>query len=164
MLLVDADVPKPKVSTVFGLKQEPGLMEALLDEHIDVESLVLTTQLRGLSILPAGQTVDGATELLASARMSQIAANLISRDPRRIVVLDSPPLLVSSEAHALAKVAGQILVVVCAGKTPRQAVQAALGHLDPNKSIGLVLNQARVGPTEGYYGYGSYSSDGEPKA
>lgn len=164
LLLVDADVPKPKVSSVFALRGERGLMDALVEDRVDVESLVLPTEIRGLSILPAGQASEGATELLASARMTHIAASLTRSNPRRIVLLDAPPLLVSSEAHALAKVAGQIVFVVRAGQTPRHAVLAALGHLDEQKSVGLVLNQAQIGATEGYYGYGAYGAKGDESA
>src|ERR1043165_7009541 len=70
VVLADADIPKPHVSRIFGVEREKGLLEALTDPAVDVESLVLPTDVGGLSILPAGTPHEGATELLASARMA----------------------------------------------------------------------------------------------
>jgi protein-tyrosine kinase len=157
VVLVDADLPKPHVSRIFGVDQEPGLTEALSDVSVDVESLLLPTDIGSLSILPAGKQHDNATELLASARMAAIVSRLLTRNPHRIVVFDSPPLLVASESRALAAVAGQIVLVVRSGTTPREAVLDALDDLGEGKNIALVLNQGRIA-VGGYYGYDGQGS------
>jgi protein-tyrosine kinase len=156
VVLVDADVAKPHVSRIFGVDRELGLLDALVDESLDIETLVIPTDVRGLAILPAGMVREGATELLSSSRMTELVTRLIMRNPRRIALFDTSPLLVSSESRALAGVVGQILLIVRAGKTPRQAVKEALTGLVSEKSIGLVLNQGRRGLTGGLYGYGTY--------
>jgi Mrp family chromosome partitioning ATPase len=92
--------------------------------------------------------------------MAAIVQRLISRNPRRIVLFDTSPLLVSSESRALASVAGQTVLVVRSGKTPQQAVLDALKELGEGKEISLVLNQGRVGPGGGYHGYGEYGGYG----
>ncbi len=74
VLLVDADAPRAHISEVLGIRGERGLLDALSDESLDVESLIVETDVRGLEILPAGKFVENATELFASARMDQIAA------------------------------------------------------------------------------------------
>ena len=117
--------------------------------------------MRGLSILPAGRRADTATELIASARMERVIASILSRDPSRIVVFDSPPLLLTTESRALAGVAGQIVVVVRAESTVHKAVVDALRYLGDGKPVGLVLNQCRSNPTHGYYGYGEYGESAE---
>lgn len=162
VVLVDADLPKPHVSRIFGVDKEPGLLEALSDANADVESLLLPTDMGSLSILPAGQPAETATEMLASVRMQAVVARLLSRNPKRVLLFDSPPLLVSSESRALAAMAGQIVLVVRSGKTPRQAVLDAVDELGDDKDVSLVLNQGQVGHN-GYqdYGYGSYGSDAE---
>lgn len=154
VVLVDADVAKPHISRIFGVDQEPGLLDALADPTLDIESLVLPTDVKGLSILPAGKPRDNATELVASALMKSVSRRLIARHPQRIVLMDSSPLLVSSESRALAMVAGQVALVVRSGRTPRQAVLDAIGHLGEGRSVGLVLNQGRASFSEGLYGYG----------
>jgi exopolysaccharide/PEP-CTERM locus tyrosine autokinase len=146
VVLVDADLPKPHVSRIFGVDEEPGLLDAL------------PTDMGSLSILPAGKPHESATELLASARMSALVARLLSRNPHRILLFDSPPLLVSSESRALASMAGQIVLVVRSGATPRQAVLDALEQLGERTGVALVLNQGRVG-LGGYHNYGSYGDD-----
>jgi protein-tyrosine kinase len=151
-LLVDADSLKPQISRLLGAAESPGLLDVLQNEHLDVESLILPTDVAGLSLLPAGRHSEQVTELLASERMRALLTRLAQRDRRRIVLLDSPPLL-TTESRALAAVAGQIVLVVRSGHTTQQAVLDALSYLEC-RSVALVLNQnMSVAPT-GYYGYG----------
>jgi exopolysaccharide/PEP-CTERM locus tyrosine autokinase len=164
VLLVDADTPKPHVSQIFDLLGRPGLMDALVDETRNIESLVVPTNIRGLSLLPAGTPVEGTAELINSDRMRQLIMNLISNNPRRIVILDSPPLLITSESRALAKIAGQILLVVRAGHTPQHAVRDAIALFGEQQAGGIVLNQGHAGFTENYYGYGAYGSERDDSA
>jgi len=160
VVLVDGDVAKPHISKLFGIEAEPGLLDVLRDPQLDIEQCILRTNVQGLYVLPSGKPSENATELLASARMEDIARRLGERDPQRIVLCDSPPLLLTTESQALAQAAGQIVVVVRAGETPHQAVLDALSHLVETKSIGLVLNQSRSEASGGYYyGYGIYGDN-----
>ncbi len=160
VLLVDADAPRARVSDVLGLRKARGLLDALADESLDVESLVTRTDVRGLDVLPAGRFIDNTTELFASERMGQIATRLASRNPRRLIILDSAPLLASSEARALTRLPGQVVLVARAGTTPRQAVVDAIAHLDKQKLQGVIVNQVPVRKIgSGYYEYGSYGSE-----
>lgn len=160
VLMVDCDVAKRHISEIVGMRAQAGLLDALVDESVDIESLVAPTNLHGLSILPAGTHVEDTAELLSSNRMRQIITSLCSRVPRRILVLDSPPLLITNEGRALVKIAGQIVLVVRAGHTPRQAVQDAIGLFDEQQAGGFILNQVPASQKEGYYGYGSYGAYG----
>ena len=160
VLMMDCDVSKRHVSEIVGIREKAGLLDALVDESVDIESLVMPTNLHGLSILPAGRRADGTAELLSSNRMRQIISSLCARVPRRILLLDSPPLLITNEGQALAKIAGQIVLVVRAGHTPRQAVQDAIGLFDAQRAGGLILNEVPVSEKDGYYGYGSYGTYG----
>lgn len=156
VLLVDADIPKPHITRIFGLQVERGLLDLLVDSSLHAESLILRTDVPGLSILPAGTQVANATELLASERMQHVVAQLGASRTRRIVLFDSPPLLLSTESCALMSVVGQIVLVVRAEFTARNAVQAAIDVIDEGKPVSLILNQSEVAPAAGYYGYGTY--------
>jgi protein-tyrosine kinase len=160
VLLIDADVAKRHVTQIFGLDSRPGLLDALADERREVASVIVPTTTRGLSILPAGSRVPNTAELLSSNRMGKILKSLCARDPRRILLLDSAPLLVANEGRALVKLVGQVALVVRAGRTPRQAVQAAVGLFDLNQAGGVVLNEVPGDSPGEYYGYGSYGTDG----
>ncbi len=153
VVLVDADVAKAHLSRIFGIQSDMGLMDLLRDEHLDAESLIMPTDVPGLSLLPAGKGSEAATEMLASARMETIASQISARNPNRIVLFDSAPLLVTSEAMAMASVVGQIVMVVRAGVTPQSAVLDAIELLGEGKSIGLVLNQTDEQVRAGYYQY-----------
>jgi protein-tyrosine kinase len=92
--------------------------------------------------------------------MAAITARLLARNPNRVVLFDSPPLLVSSESRALSSVMGQVVLVVRNGATPRDAVLETIDSLGEGKDISLVLNQGRVRDGGYYYGfdYGSEQS------
>jgi exopolysaccharide/PEP-CTERM locus tyrosine autokinase len=163
VLLVDCDVVKGHISDIFGLRDDAGLMDALVDESLDIESLIVGTNQRGLSLLPSGTRTEGTTELLSSNRMREIIASLCNRVQRRLVLLDSPPLLITNEGRALTKLAGQVVLVVRAGHTPRQAVVDAINLFEPQQAGGIILNEVKMARSEGYgyYGYGSYGTDGD---
>jgi protein-tyrosine kinase len=154
VLLVDADVAKPHISRIFGVENEPGLLDVLRDPASNVEAMILPTDVPGLSILPSGRRSETATELLASHRMEETVSYLASSDPSRIVLIDSPPLLLTSESRVLAHCVGQVVIVVRADSTPQQAVLDAIDHLDEGKAVSLVLNQSKTSNPGYYYGFG----------
>ncbi len=158
VLLVDGDTARARITEVLGLRQQPGLLDALADEAIDIESLVTRTDVAGLEVLPAGRPAEGSTELIASVRMAQVAVRLTAQNPRRLVLIDSGPLLASSDARALMRTPGQMVLVVRAGATPRQALNDALAQVDKQKLRGLIVNQVRETSREDYYGYPYYGS------
>lgn len=161
VLLVDADIASPKLSSLLGGESESGLFDALADHSLDVESLIVDTSVPGLSFLPAGTTRDGSSELLASSRMAELTATLVRNDPRRLIVLDSPPMLLTTESRELARVAGQIVLVVHAGTTPQESVRETVALIPDGKHVGAVLNQ--VDPSSAdvtLYGYGRYGAYG----
>jgi protein-tyrosine kinase len=153
VLLVDADFPKAHIGRVLGVHEEPGLLDAVIDPSCDIESLIVGTNVKGLHILPGGRFSAGAAELVASARMGEITARLVARNPRRLVLFDSSPILVSSEARALNQLPGQIILVARSGMTPRRALQDAIAQLDNKKLQGLVLNNAHAKTHSHYYRY-----------
>ena len=158
VVLVDGDSSKPHLSRLLGAEGAAGLMDLLRDSTREFDSIVMPTDVPNLSFLPAGTRHRDAVELLASSAMETLCDSAARSDPKRMIVFDSPPLLLTSEAPALAAQMSQIVVVVKANKTPQRALLMALAQLDPTKAIGLLLNQAGKGTDEGkysghYYGY-----------
>ena len=152
VMLVDADVARPSVPRVLGLPEGPGLLD-LLDGSSDMSSALLKTNIDKLTILPSGTPHPRATEMLASDAMRQLLADMAKRYPDRIIIFDSPPLLLTTEARALATNMGQIVLVVQAGKTLQTQVEHALTTIESCPVKMLVLNQARA-DAQGAYGYG----------
>lgn len=156
VVLVDADIAKPHISRMLGVVQEPGLMDLLQDHSVDIGDVLLQTDMPSLKIIPAGERHRQAAELLASQRMEAIVEELATRYSDRIVLFDSPPILQTSEAQALAARVGQVLLVVQAGQTPQRAVLSAL-ELMAEQDVKMVLNKCRLPESSpyytGYYGY-----------
>lgn len=157
VLLVDADFAKPAVLSTLGLQGGRGLMDALADPASDIETMIIATDLPGLSVLPAGRHHNDATELLASQRMQGIVADL-GRVRNRVVIFDSPPALASSAASVLALHVGQVVMVVNADVTHEGQLKDALSLLSGCPSIQLLLNRVSFAPGGrrfgAYYGYG----------
>jgi exopolysaccharide/PEP-CTERM locus tyrosine autokinase len=143
VLLVDADVARPSVLRTLGLPPQRGLMDLLTDDTVDMTDVMLRTNVDTLSILPAGTSTARATELLASSSMSNLLNEIANRYPDRIVIFDSPPLLLTSEARELASHMGQIVVVVEAQTTTQHAVKEALNQLEGFKNVNLIYNKTR---------------------
>ena len=155
VLLVDADVAKAHITTLFGAEDQPGLLDLLEEDlKLKLNDAILETDIKGLSVMTAGLMRTHSTELLASERMESLIRALSAQDPNRIVLFDSSPLLATSEARELTSLVGQVVLVVAAELTPQQAVVAALAVVDQGKPVNLVLNQARHSSSNGYYGYG----------
>ncbi len=153
VLLVDADVAKPSLHRYLGIAAERGLIDYLTDPHGQLSDYLLKTNIPKLTLLPAGSTHQYASELLASGRMRGLAGELRDRYPDRVVIFDSPPILLTNESRVLAGLAGQILMVVEAERTLQQTVKEALAAIeDEHKVIGLVLNKNRRPSGGGYYG------------
>ncbi len=160
VLLVDADVAKPQVLSTLGLPNSAGLIDAIADPSLDVERLIIKTDIPKLSVLPAGTTTKYDTELLSSARAAAIIAGLASANERRIVIIDSAPALAASPAAVLAHRVGRILMIVRADRTRESDLQDAIALLDGCNDISLLLNGASFFGTNKTYGsyYGSDQS------
>ncbi len=153
VVLVDADIPKSHITKLLGIDKLPGLVDTLQDSSRDIESCILPTSIRGLSVLPAGARAENATELLASNRMREIMGRMSEQYPHRIVLFDSPPLLLTTESQVLIHLVGQAAMVVRAGVTPQRAVLEALSQIGEGRYVGLILNQSAGGTLDSYYYY-----------
>lgn len=153
VLLVDADVSRPSVLNHLGLPPARGLMDVLLSQDIKLPDVMLRTNIDKLSILPAGMPHQRATEFLASDAMVRLLDELATRYADRIIIFDSPPLLMTTEARVLATHMGQVVVVVEAGRTSQSMVRQALATIESCPVKLMLLNKTKdIGPG-GYYGY-----------
>ncbi len=158
VVLVDADCSKPHLTRLLSAENEPGLTDLLRDPALSFDSVVMTTDIRGLYFLPTGAHDPHASELLASRRMDELC-DALAFEAGRVIVFDSSPLLLTSEAVVLASKVGQIALVVRANDTPQQAVLAAVEKIDPSTAVACILNQS-YGSKLGLE-YGDYHAYGE---
>ncbi len=156
VILVDGDVAKAHVTSLFELKGERGLLD-LSGAGCGLEETIVQTDNPALYVLPTGNKNTEATEILRSDRTWSLLTVLAS-DPRIIFLIDAPPLLVTSEASVVVSNAGQVLVIVKAAETPQEAVLRAISIVPDEKPVSLVLNQAEPAHMHryGYYGPRDY--------
>ncbi len=154
VLLVDADVARPSLPRVLGTPSAgKGLLDALQSKSFDLGRALIRTNVEKLTVLPSGTPHANATELLASDAMVKLLDEMANRYSDRIIIFDSPPLLVTTEARVLATLMGQILFVVRAESTLQSDVKRALGTIEACPVKLVLFNQART-VAQGAYGYG----------
>jgi len=143
VLLVDADVARPMIPKILGVGTDKGLLDVLINDKLDMAEVLIKTNIEKLSILTAGRPHPNANELLASQSMGLLLKEIVQRYEDRIIIFDSPPLLLTSEARVLASQMGQIVLVVEAEKTTQQTVRETLRQIESCQSVNLVYNKAR---------------------
>jgi len=160
VLAVDTDIMKRDLSKVFGVSDRRGLFDLLSDSSLSMPDLLVRTSIPNLVLLPAGNRREGSTELLASQRMRELTAEISSRYHDRVILFDSPPVLATTTATALAPLVGQVVLVAEAGKTKQETVREALNRLEHVRVTGVILNKAKQAVVTGYdyYGYGYYNA------
>jgi protein-tyrosine kinase len=154
VLLVDADVVRPELMKRLGVNANVGLLDLLTRSDLELEQVVLHTNVPKLSLLPSGTHNELSSELLGSAAMETLLDQLMKRYPDHIVIFDVPPLLVTNEAQVLASHVGQVVMVVQAASTPVADIRKAFDMLDTCGVVMSVLNKTPTS-TEAK-GYGSY--------
>lgn len=160
VLIVDADLRRPKLADYLGIEGTLGLTDVLVG-RVGVEDAIQTWNSSALHVLPAGSSPPNPNELLQSQRMSDLMAQLGQR--YSVVIYDAPPLLPVSDAALLARRADGVLMVCAARRTTTGQLKATLDALEKVDVavLGVVLTMVPVRGASAYgygssaYGYGS---------
>lgn len=155
VLLIDADQAVSGSSVALNLPRAPGLVDLLGGSAVDPGEILRQTDVERMWFIPPGNPDLDLTELVASSRMSNILDAILRADPKRVIVIDAPPMLATSEAMALTMHAGQTVFVVEAGGTPRDNVEEALAMVAERTEVQILLNKAHIKRSRAAY-YGSY--------
>jgi polysaccharide biosynthesis transport protein len=162
VLLIDADMRRPRCHRVLDLDNNFGLTEVLTGVR-DLHDLIRPTAVPNLFILSSGSVPPNATELVGSPKMHQVVTQL--QEIYDYMVIDSPPVMPVSDALLLSTIVDGVLLVTNASRTPKQQVRAARARLEyaRAKIFGTVLNKVRIHHSEYqyYYHQGYYTPEGE---
>ncbi len=154
VLLIDADLRAPTVHRYYNLNLSPGLADYLgSNSNAGVKGMVQDTFLPSLKVLSAGKPTSFSSELLAKEKMKHVMDEIRSEYPGYQIVVDTPPVLSTPDPMVLAQRVDGILLVIRAGKTPRDYLVKAIQSLNSNKVMGIVLNGAEMGISSKYYYY-----------
>jgi capsular exopolysaccharide synthesis family protein len=159
ILLVDGDLRRPKIGKLVGRDmRSPGLAD-LVAGQAQVSQCVFFDERAGIHILPSGTVPPNPLELLSSRRFSEVISKL--KEAFDVVIVDSAPLQLVSDAQVLSQFATSVIYVVRADATPYQVAQNGLKKLRRVNAplLGVVLNQLDLEKAEKYYGeYSGYKS------
>jgi protein-tyrosine kinase len=155
VLLVDADSKRDSICYSLGLAQSRGLLDLAANPKLDPAPLIVKTPIERLSILPVGRERERSAELFSTKEMTRLIQSLGRRYADRLLILDAPPCLSTSDPAVLAQVVGQILFVVEADRTQRDEIEASLDLIQACPTITMVLNKQQISSR---YTFGAYSS------
>ena len=152
VLLIDADMRRPRVHDVFGRKQEPGLSNLMVGNAKASQS-VHKTAVPGLWVLAAGHNPPNPTELLGSQRFRDFLTSL--KEHFDLIIVDSPPVMAVTDAAIAAHSSSGVVFVVGAEMTSRHAARAAVEQLLQGRAhfIGAVLNRVELERNAYYYSH-----------
>jgi receptor protein-tyrosine kinase len=153
VLLVDADGKQHNLGEKLGLAGAPGLLDLIADPGLTPNDLVVACELPKLSVLPVGRPIEQSAELFATRQMASVIAGLGRRYADRIVILDAPPCLSSSDPSTLAPLVGQVVFVVQAEQTQREEVEAGLDLVQSCPTLMLLLNKVKMKTTHAFGAY-----------
>ncbi|MBO4711744.1 polysaccharide biosynthesis tyrosine autokinase [bacterium] len=160
VLLIDADMRKPRVHKVFGLKNEKGLSTLIVGEH-SMGDVVNKNVYEGLDVVTAGIIPPNPAELLESSRFSDILKDF--SEIYDVVIIDTPPLTPVSDAATIAPMTDGLILAVNINETPRDIFKSVIANISkPGITLlGVVVNNIdfkQEKKFKSYYGYSYYHS------
>lgn len=155
VVLVDADLHRPRVHTAFGIPNTQGLSNVLIGEA-KLDDCVREVGVPGLRIITAGATPPNPTELLSSTAMDALIDRL--GKGANVVIFDSPPMLATADPQVLASKVDGVIFVMYLGHTARSSVARSFELLRQARArvIGVVFNRVEAKETQGYEEYSGY--------
>jgi capsular exopolysaccharide synthesis family protein len=154
VLLMDCDFRRPQLHNYFSLRRTPGISDYLTSTSDgNILSYIQETSVPGLQLLSAGTPTSLSSELLATEKMNGLMKEIRLKLPHHRIIVDTPPVLSTSDARVLARLVDGIIMIIRAGKTPRDCVTEAMQILQSDKLVGIVLNGAELGIESNYYNY-----------
>ncbi|MDH5715252.1 MAG: polysaccharide biosynthesis tyrosine autokinase, partial [Candidatus Aminicenantes bacterium] len=151
VLLLEADLRKPKLARIFNINKEPGLTN-FLTQNIKIATVIKKTDISNLFIIPSGKLPPNPAELLSSAKFDALLESC--RGSFDHIVVDSPPLIAFTDPQLLATKVDRVILVVKGADTPREAVMLGKEKLNDAKIVGVVLNDLDI--IEHHYYYRHY--------
>lgn len=151
--LIDGDLRRPMVDTIFGLPKGAGLSDVLAGRASLGDVAHRVGDSGRLLVVGAGKIPPNPSEVLGSARMKELVASIAKE---ALVIIDAPPLVPVTDAAVLAQSADGAVIVATVGKTTYEVLGKALGNLERAgaRALGIVLNRVpRRGSGAAYYGY-----------
>jgi protein-tyrosine kinase len=158
VLLIDGDLRRPEVHRYFSIQPSPGLGDYLsATGNGSLGTYFRETSISGFQIIPGGKPTSLSSELLAKQKMKSFLDEICVRFPEHWIILDAPPVLSTPDPLVLGRHVDGILMVVRAGKTPRDSLVKAVQSLNSTKVLGIVLNGVDLRSSSNYY-YSYHSS------
>jgi protein-tyrosine kinase len=159
VLLVDADLKHPTIPSYLGIEAKYGLSDYLMNKA-KLQDILIKTGIGKLVVLPAGNPLENAAELLASERMRSLVQELKRRYKDRYIIFDSSPILITADSLSLSRYMDGIVFVIQAYRTTPKIVSHAISLIKGSNILGIVFNNVPEYLAKNLYPYGKYHNNG----
>ncbi len=150
-ILIDGDLRKPSIRLEQS-RNRKGLSD-YLSNRTPLTEILMNSQMENLRIIMAGPSTNKSSELIGSKRMEELLKSLSESGDSTYILIDSPPIIATTEPTVLSKMVDGIILVVRADRIPRESIRRAVKSIDRQKIIGVVFNQIDMKPSSYYAKY-----------
>jgi capsular exopolysaccharide synthesis family protein len=150
-ILIDGDLRKPGIR--LEKSQNSKGLSNYLSDGIPLSEILINSELENLRIITAGSPTHKPSELIGSRRMAELFKSLNEFEGNSYIIIDSSPIISTTEPILLSRMVDGIILVVMANQTPRETISRAIKSLDRQKIIGIVFNQIDLRPSSNYSRY-----------
>lgn len=140
--LIDADLKKPELHKMLGVSVDKGLGD-YLEQKADISEIYYDTPIPRLSLIPGNNAYAHPEKILSSKKVQRLLKRLQTKHPGGYIVIDSSPVLFSSEPEIILSSVDSVIMIARYGKTQRESLQRALDLLDKKKVMGIIFNQVK---------------------
>ena len=140
-IIVDCDLYSPSIENTLELSLSEGITDYLGNQAVDIESILHPTGIERLRAISVGGLQESGAEFFSTERMGQFIGALKNRYPDRYIIIDAPPVGITSEARILSELCDFSVLVVPYGKATTGQIEASVDAVGANKLAGIVFNQ-----------------------
>ncbi len=154
-VLIDGDAVRGDAAKVLKIASTPGFTDILNGES-RLHEVLMQSDIPNLVVLPPGAHGPHVPELLAGRGPNLIFAEIASRYPEHVIIIDTPPCLASTDPAALAPIVSQVVFVIEAEHTQRNEIESSLSLISGCRNISFILNKTQVGASDNFGAYSYY--------
>jgi len=147
-ILIDGDLRKPGIR--LEKRQNSKGLSSYLSDGTPLSEILINSEIENLRIITAGSPTRKPSELIGSKRMGELFKSLNEFGDSSYIIVDSSPIVSTTEPILLSKMVDGIILVVMAERTPRETIQRAIKSIDRQKIIGVVFNKIDIKPSNYY--------------
>ena len=140
-LIIDCNLDNPKIDNLLGITTEMGLTDYLESDEMSIDKIIHSAGIQRLRVISAGSKKESLSEYFISSKMKNLMDSLVDRYSDRYIFVDGPPVTDSADSKILMEMCDFVILAIPYGKVTATTIQNSINALDPEKFLGIVMNE-----------------------